>query len=324
MSFVREKLVDPAYSGWFLRFAPGGSLPNGSYHVPACDDTYNPPLCSEFYHDQEQTPAVPSPADPAPDGACVGVCDCGSVPCGEYLWDHRNASLRPWLISTLVDPIRNDGISGWFVDDFWCADRINGSGACTDPVQGPTEIDAHSQADMGLSDADIADITTGWLATLTAAQEAVVAAGGYTWSLIPGQDNANAEPRVVPQAAGECAAALAAACAPGAPWQSVPLLAGVHVGSNSSDPLPLLTQDVAAFLLMRGPWAWLGWGAWGVVWDPSVPRPAEFDVDYGAPVDAQCRETAPGSRVYTRLYTRANVSLDCGTFTANITLLPAA
>ncbi len=42
---------------------------------------------------------------------------------------------------------------------------------------------------MGLSDADIADITKGWLLSMTAAQEAIVAAGAYTWSLIPGQDN---------------------------------------------------------------------------------------------------------------------------------------
>jgi hypothetical protein len=47
-STVREKLVDPAYAGWFLRFNPD----NTSYHVPACDTNYNPPLCSVFYHDQ--------------------------------------------------------------------------------------------------------------------------------------------------------------------------------------------------------------------------------------------------------------------------------
>jgi hypothetical protein len=318
---VREKLEDPAYAGWFLRFKPGGSLPNGSYHVPPCDTTYDPPLCSAFYHDQLQTPAVPSPADPAPDGACVGVCDCGSVPCGEYLWDHRNASLGPWLVQQLVEPIAAGLIHGFFVDDFWCANLINGTGACTDPVQGPTEIDAHSQVDMGLSDADIADLTRGWLTTFTAAQEGILAAGGYTWSLMPGQDNANAEPLVVPQEAGACAATLAAACAPGALWQSAPLLAGVHVGGNSSDPLPQLTQDVAAFLLMRGPWAWLGWGTWGVVWDPSVPRPREFDVDYGTPLDAQCAETAPGSRVFARRWSRANVSLDCGAFVGHIAML---
>ena len=33
---ARTKLADPAYRGWFLGFKPGGSLPNGSYHVPPC------------------------------------------------------------------------------------------------------------------------------------------------------------------------------------------------------------------------------------------------------------------------------------------------
>ena len=141
--------------------------------------------------------------------------------------------------------------------DFWCSNLINGTGACTDPVQGPTEIDRHSQADMDLSDDDIADITRGWLQTMTEAQAGIVAAGGYTWSLIPGQDNANASPVMVGPDAASCTSALRSACKPGAKWQSVPLLAGIHPGSDAA-PLPYLTQDLAAFLLMRGPWAWIG------------------------------------------------------------------
>ncbi len=42
-STVREKLVDPAYAGFFLKFAP-----NATYHVPACDNNFSPPLCSVF------------------------------------------------------------------------------------------------------------------------------------------------------------------------------------------------------------------------------------------------------------------------------------
>jgi hypothetical protein len=89
---VREKLVDPAYSGFFLKFNPNVT----SYHVPNCDDNYSPPLCSVFYHDQEQTPEVPTPQNPNPDGKCVGTCDCGGVPCGEYLWV-RSVCLCPCL-----------------------------------------------------------------------------------------------------------------------------------------------------------------------------------------------------------------------------------
>ena len=56
-SAVREKIMDPAYSGWFLRFS--GS---GNYHVQQCDNNFAPPRCSAFYHDQDQVrPAVAGP-----------------------------------------------------------------------------------------------------------------------------------------------------------------------------------------------------------------------------------------------------------------------
>jgi hypothetical protein len=63
---VREKLDDPAYSSWFVKFQgfsdspyPGGAglSVNGTFHVPVCDwynNGTNAPRCSGFYHDQEQ------------------------------------------------------------------------------------------------------------------------------------------------------------------------------------------------------------------------------------------------------------------------------
>lgn len=53
---VREKLTNPAYAGFFLKFNPSNSTP---YAVPPCDSNYSPPKCSPFYHDQEQTPGHP-------------------------------------------------------------------------------------------------------------------------------------------------------------------------------------------------------------------------------------------------------------------------
>ena len=76
---VREKINDPAYSGWFVHNKPGGSLPDGSFHVPQCDKAFTPPLCTDLYHDLDQTPGFPHG-----DGSCPGPCDCGGVPCGEY------------------------------------------------------------------------------------------------------------------------------------------------------------------------------------------------------------------------------------------------
>ena len=57
-SSVREKLDDPKYSSWFIKFKDyRGPSSNDSYHVPACDwfgNASHPPKCSGFYHDQEQ------------------------------------------------------------------------------------------------------------------------------------------------------------------------------------------------------------------------------------------------------------------------------
>lgn len=72
---VWTKLADPAYAGWFVAFNAQNTTP---YHVPPCDDSYDPPLCSTRYHDQDQTPGYPHG-----DGSCAEPCDCGGVPCGE-------------------------------------------------------------------------------------------------------------------------------------------------------------------------------------------------------------------------------------------------
>ena len=74
-SSVREKLEDPQYSGFFLKFNPHNTTP---YAVPPCDANFSPAKCSAFYHDQEQTPGYPKG-----DGSCAAPCDCGQVPCGE-------------------------------------------------------------------------------------------------------------------------------------------------------------------------------------------------------------------------------------------------
>ena len=321
---VREKLADPAYSGYFLRFSPAATP-----HVQPCDAVTG--VCSAFYHDQSQSPAVPSASNPHPDGECVDYCDCGpGVPAGEYLWDLRNSSCRDFLVGLLLGPsfLGADGgglISGLFLDDYWCSSLLNGTGACTDPAQGPTEVEAHSVVDMGLSDADVAALTQGWLDTTTAAQAAIVAAGGYTWSLLPGQDNANAEPLSLAQGAS-CSAFLRAACAPGALWQRAPLVLGLTPGTAASGPLPHFRPELAAFLLARGPAAYLGWGEWGMSWPTGMtwnssggvvlPLPEELaSGDWGAPA-AQCAEGAPGS--FSRDFPAGRVTLDCDTFAVSI------
>lgn len=329
---VREKLDDPAYAGWFLRFDPAKK----SYKVPNCAPE-NASKCSPFYHDQEQTPEVPNASQPHPDGSCAdGYCDCGGNPCGEYLFDHRNGSmLRDWIVEQHVNGPAGVGdpmIDGLFIDDYWCSDLIckaapHTSGCpCRDPVQGPTEVDRNSQQDMGLSDDDIRDITVAWNTTMQAVQAGILAKGGYTWSLIKNQQNANASPTKLEKA--ECAYQLKEACSPASQWQQFPMLFGVTVANSTN--LVQFEQDLAFFLLARGNYTWLGWGVWGMTWpfnaEPAhgtlpplphgVPRPAALDEDYGTPLGL-CSEVTSG--VFHRRWTQADVTLDCNTFTAKIT-----
>merc|ERR1712167_425962 len=102
-----------------------------------------------------------------------------------------------------------------------------------------------------------------------------------------------------------CSAQLREECHAASSWQHEPTLFGLTVNSSLVQPSQL-QQDIAFFLLARGPYAWLGWGVWGMTWpfnaEPAhgelpplphgVPRPALIERDFGAPVHASCAETS--------------------------------
>ena len=162
---VREKLDDPAFAGWFLKFDPQ-RLASNTTAVPPCA-TEDPKKCSVFYHDQGQTPAVPSATNRRPDGACTdGVCDCGTQPCGEYLYDHRNSSLRDFIVNEIIGGpygLGDPAISGFFLDDGWCSDKVCQQRGCPHDAgygcagckcahgQGASEENARQMLDMGLT-----------------------------------------------------------------------------------------------------------------------------------------------------------------------------
>jgi pectinesterase len=115
---VREKLEDPLYSGFFLRFRPKDKV---ATHSPRCDDAYDPPLCSELYHSQSLAPNSKEETCfnfSTCDGFCEsGKCDCGKVPCGSYVFDHRNGSmLRDWLVDEFVGGRAGVGAPNGIVD----------------------------------------------------------------------------------------------------------------------------------------------------------------------------------------------------------------
>jgi len=353
---VREKLDDPSYAGFFLHFDKNKyaewhkSHPHGEsgisandtapFHVSPCA-AENSHKCSIFYHDQNQSPGVPN-IDPHPDGKCDPNkgCNCGSQPCGGYVWDHRNGSmLRNFLVDEFIgNALAHPTVDGFFLDDYWCSDQIcresNNTVAgcpCGDPAQGPTEIVKTSITDMGLSDADVKDVTLAWNVTMEAVQRKILKNDGYTWTLMEGQQNANAAPLLVSKTT--CVEKLRSACpvASSTPssFQTRANLFGVTLpGKNGT--FPQLMQDVAFFLIARGPFAWIGYGTWGMTWpfnpEPAhgelppqphgLPKPLLLDHDFGEPLGI-CSETAAGSAIFQRHWSKAGtIELNCNDFTA--------
>ena len=336
-STVREKLLDPAYSGFFLSFDT--SKDASSYHVDPCA-AENATKCSFLYHDQEQTPQVPTTSNPNPDGKCPSTgCDCGpNLPCGEYVFDHSNGTmLREWLINEVIlnaeTSVGNGIIDGMFIDDFWCSDLLCQEHnntlpicPCNDPTQGPSEMDSHAVQDMGLTDEKVREITINWMETMTYAKEALLQQKAYTWSLIEGQAYANAYPFTIDTSSMNataqtdyCLKAMREACRPTSLWQHKPRLFGFAQNGTALTQVPV---DIAAFLLIRGPYTYAGWGEWGMEWPiDNVPLPSEFFVDYGEPM-APCHEleSTDGAKtgVFKREWTKAMIEFDCNSFTPSI------
>ena len=175
---------------------------------------------------------------------------------------------------------------------------------------GPTEEDKHCLDDMGHS-GDIAwttAMTDAWCTVRHRAFEAARLAGGWFWQMFSIQATPT-QP--------ECASTLRTMCEAGASSlfynaTTMHSLSGDHV------LLPNLAQDLAVFLLLRGPFAWLGFGWSGC--NNKVSFPKSLGLDYGTP-SGFCSETAPGSGVFTRPYTKALVKMDCGTYKGSITML---
>merc|ERR1711871_59663 len=113
---VREKLEDPAFAGFFVPFKQSPPWKNQK-----CSDLGAGKVCSEHFHAQFQSPlphnTTARPSDKAQAGVCDAMgCDCGSVPCAWYLFDHRNATLRKWIAEKfLLSPsgLMDDAVDGY-------------------------------------------------------------------------------------------------------------------------------------------------------------------------------------------------------------------
>lgn len=89
-------------------------------------------------------------------------------------------------------------------------------------------------------------------------------------------------------------------------------------GCNSASvTLPMFKQDLANFLLTRGPYSYLGHGWLGC--SQNYVFPDALNIDYGEP-SGLCQETAPNSGVFTRDFSKSTVTMDCNAWKPTIAM----
>eukprot|EP01052_Picozoa_sp_SAG31_P009045 SAG31_NODE_467_length_15267_cov_13.792919_21_plen_264_part_00 len=194
---------------------------------------------------------------------------------------------------------------------------------------GAGDVHGSEILDCDLSFEDSTDIYTGWLASMQLLVKTIIERGGFLWQMFNGgQDTVwravsgctNCSRFTQPKITRDsCAATLREACRPTSMQQLGALRYTVEMNKTCSDNnldgcvVIDLHQHLASFLLMRGPWAWLGY-AW-VGCSRPYARPKEFDADVGEPIGF-CTETAPGT--FERNWTKAKVKLDCNRWIGNV------
>jgi hypothetical protein len=330
---VREKLEDPQYHGFFLKFAKNatdGQMGNYKRCYHSDYPIRNKTVCTELAN-------RPS-----------GNGDCGTVPCGWYLFDHRNESLRQWILNEwIMGPfgMQNTSVNGFLFDDWW---SVRGGPAEANGWQNATGLQPNSK--------ELKDIVAGFEKTQWAAQELIRNKGGFTWNNLNCDQNEYKNPaQEIPcglfktegyfgspqrrsnedDARAQCSTWLRGVCTPNTTLNRIPLLYSFTLPSNDVQrnctpprygvrcawPWVAPTQDLAMFLLARGPYAWMGTGWLGCHAPWEIPRPPELELDYGEPSDAICRETIPGtSGVFVREWTKAHVQMDCGEWQGTVTM----
>lgn len=318
---VRAKLSDAAYAGWFLPYKSSNPV------SPACDVAHSPPLCTTLYHDQMQTPQY-HVRDDGQNGTCESPCDSGGVPTGEYLWDLRNESARAFILADMLGStaVGHPHVTGLYLDDYWTNSQEpiypSGNqppwGYCTYwKTGGPSEIQLNCIEDMGLTQADVHDLYSGWRTLYGDIMAGMDKAGAIAFQSF---HSAGTPDRASIQAS------LRALCAQGssssvytAAYYQTLTTPPACCPANRDTTLLQFDMDLAYFMLVRGPWAWLGYSYTFCAAKYTMP-PALF-LDYGDPLST-CAESAPG--IFTRRFAHAVATVDTNAYTGRVALDGAA
>jgi hypothetical protein len=245
---VRRLLEDRAQWGLFMPLA--GCNPAPGVYTCGANASQN------LYHDFEETPS-----------AHTFRCGAG-IECGEYVFNHRNASLRDFFLGDYFFPKPfPKSVTGCKFSARACPARCAPVTFPTRPPDyvddagektGPTEMDKDAVAKMGMTPADVTAMIAAWAANVQAYRDALVAAELFEWYLLDGgQQTAPGQNQTCGQCT--CQTFLEAQCSANASAQSGTLFYGYSRSVHTQPwPLPTPDQDLAMFLLARGPYAFFG------------------------------------------------------------------
>lgn len=329
---VRKALQDPQYWGFFLPWANTTARNYSSTHPG-----------ENLYYDVMQTPH-PAIAPWSGKCQCVGAlaaepcsdpvpaCNCGEgVPCGEFAFDQTNSSLMDWILDEYIGGPNGFGsphVDFMFLDDTWSLEL------------GPGEMATDSVAKMGLSKADVEAQYNAYWRNARLMLEGIVKRGGFAWQAMINVGNGPTSTLAeAPFTPAQCTEYMrTTACRPDSVLQRAALFYGLTRGSYPPYAGAVdVNNSVAAFMLIRGPHAYIGWSWLSCSGDcfagkqqcPStspgytIPYDATLNglvgPDYGEPLEV-CHEERPGSETFVRQWSKATVTVDCKAWTSSIDL----
>jgi hypothetical protein len=178
--------------------------------------------------------------------------------------------------------------------------------------------------DMGLTPDQQLAISKSYTANMEVIYAEILQRGMFSWQQMwngqgsPDEKNGCCTSPLVRKGAS-CAPQLRSLCTATSPAQTRLMKYAFTPGGCGGDPGNLTDplQDIANFLLVRGPYAYLGHGWLGCSREYEVPPQIHYD--YGTP-NGLCTETAPNRGVFTRDWTKATIQMDCNTWTPTITM----
>ena len=215
--------------------------------------------------------------------------------CRQFFWNYSNPDAFEYVLG--VSEQGALGTSSPFVD-----------GTFLDDSQAIPQEHPDAPQNMGLSAMQLLDAQNSTYAFVNAAVSALAASGHYIWQGFDGEQQGDPDGVGAAPTRDTCAAFMETVCDPA--WQTVPRT--MLWPSSSEDKLPVL----AAFLVSRGPWSYIGYG-WAGGGSIHLPEwePLWDAYDVGEPTGL-CVESPPG--VFSRTWSKGSASLDCSSWTATL------